>query len=481
MQSQDVSSQSETQESKVLPALTNNILPEALAPQPTAQLKKSELTVSAAQDIIYKFFLYHINNSECELGFQEFKKIFIELIAPVNEKLIQALHTIIDFDSQREFNNLFKRCCYILLNNWIAHKKYQLAGELITIISERTLSEPQADNCLKILRVWLTNFVSSQDYEDIKLFVFKYGDYQPVEKHWTSRYQPYLLATQYLDAKNTLEERQTAKLLSQQLKDKYKFDLAMYTSRSQSAAFKLKNYHNPTLLGDEALRLIKIILVNRGSLNYRSLANIFIKQSQNITYKQFKESLMKYLCYYEEKFYSSDIYHQQLINSLENFHPENDGESLNSGLQLRTCNYLIKCLTVENSGEPTALFLIFVAQLNPLTLAILMLKIILISPYSQTYLELCFARLIEYYQDNSAAECKWLINFLEVCQIALTIYGENVQYNLVNMSDKHQEEQLFIDLNNCRVFSQQKQLPKDRDRSSPNTVHLRSIPPNPPF
>jgi hypothetical protein len=463
MQSQDVSSQSETQESKVLPALTNNILPEELAPQPTAQFKKAELAVAAAQDIIYKFFIYHINNSEPEVSLQEFKKIFIELIAPVNHKLILSLYTIIEFNSQQEFNNLFKRCCYILLNNWISNKQYELARELITIISERTLSEPQADNILKRLKVWLTNFVSSQDYENIKLFVLKYGDYQPVEKHWTSRYQPYLLASQYLDTKNTLEARQTAKLLSQKLKDKYKFDLAMYTSRSQSAAFKLTNYHNPTLLGEEALRLIKIILVNRGSLNYRSLANIFITQSQNITYKQFKESLIKYLCYYNEKKYSSDIYHQQLINSLENFHPQNDGESLNSSLLLRTCNYLIKYLTVENSGEPTALFLIFATRLNPLMLAILMLKIILISPYSQTYLELCFARLIEYYQDNSAAECQWLIKFLEVCQIALTIYGENVQYNLLNMSDNNQEEHLFMDLNNCRVFSQHKQTPKDRD------------------
>jgi len=104
-----------------------------------------------------------------------------------------------------------------------------------------------------------------------------------------------------------------------------------------------------------------------------------------------------------------------------------------------------------------------VTQLNPLTLAILILKIILISPYSQTYLELCFARLIQYYQDESAGDCQWLINFLEVCQIALTIYGENVQYNLVNMSEKTSEEQLFIDLNNCRVFSQHKQIKKDKD------------------
>ncbi len=463
MPSQDVSSKSETKESKILPALTNTILREDLPPQPTAQLKNSELTVSSAQDIIYKFFLYHINYSTSELVLLLFQKMFIELIAPVNQKLIQALHTIIEFDSQREFNNLFKRCCYILLNNWISYRKYELARDLIKIISDRTLSEPPPDNCLKIMRVWLTNFISSKDYEDLKLFVSKYDEYHSVPIHWTSRYQPYLLATQYLNAKNTPEERQTARVLSQQLKDKYKFDLAMYTSRSQSATLKLKNSYNPTLLGDEALRLIKIILVNRGSLNYRSLANIFINQTQNVTYKQFKEYLIKYLFYYEQNFDKMDIYQEKIINILEDFHPKNDGETLNSSLHLRTGNYLIKYLTVENSGKPTAFFLLCATKLNPLTLAILILRIILISPYSRTYLELCFARLIQYYQDNSAAECQWLINFLELCQIALTIYGENVQYNLVNMSETNQEEQLFIDLNNCRVFCQDKQIKKDKD------------------
>lgn len=463
MPSQHFSSQSETTESKVLPALTNHILPDAIAPQPTAQLNNAELTVSASQEIVYKFFIYHIKNSTAEIVLQQFKKIFIHLIPPANPKLIQALHAIIEFDSQLEFNNLFKRCCYILLNNWITQRQYQLARDLIKIISERTFSEPDPDNCLKILRVWLTNFLSTKDYEDLKLFVLKYADYQPLQNHWTSRYQPYLLAAQYLDANNAPEERQTARVLSQQLKEKYKFDLAMYTSRSQSAASQLKNYHNPTLLGDEALRLIKLILVNRGAFSYRSLANIFLSQSQNITYKQFKESLIKYLFDYQGKFLRTDIYQAKIINLLEMFHPENNEEILKSGLHLRTCNYLIKCLTVENFGEPTALFLLFATQLNPLTLAILILKIILISPHSRTYFELCCARLIQYYQDNSDTECQWLINFLEVSQIALTIYGENVQYNLVNMSDKHEEEQLFIDLKNCRVFSQHKQLRKDKD------------------
>src|SRR4028118_970225 len=105
MRYQHFSTPSETAKSKVRPALTKNILPQGLAPQPTGQLKKSELTVPAAQEIIYKFFISHINYSASEVVLQHFKNIFIELILPANQKLIQALHTIIEFDSQREFRS----------------------------------------------------------------------------------------------------------------------------------------------------------------------------------------------------------------------------------------------------------------------------------------------------------------------------------------------------------------------------------------
>jgi hypothetical protein len=461
MPSQDFSSPAETKESKVLPSVNGKILPaEPAAPQ-QANAHTSDLSLYQAQDIVYKFFLHHINNSAPQLVWQEFKNLFIELIAPVDPKLIQAIHTIISFNSQLEFNNLFKRCCYILLNNWISHRQYQFARDLIKIISDRTQSEPDAENSLTTLRLWLANFVSSQEYEEIKSFVSKYED--RLETHWTSRYQPYLLVSRYLDATSSPEERQAAKVESQQLKDRYKFELAMYTSRSQSAAFKSKTYHNPTLLGDETLRLIKIILVNRGSLSYPSLAKIFLTQSQNVTYKQFKESLIKYLFYYTESNAYTDTIEQRLIGTLETLHRENDGEDVNGSLLFRTCNHLIKCLTVENTGEPSALFLIFFSHLNPLNLGILLLKLVLISPHSRTNLELYLARLIQYHQEHSAVECQWLINFLEICQISLTIYGENVQYNLVNMSENDRDDRLIVDLNNCRVFSQQKKLRKEVD------------------
>jgi hypothetical protein len=64
-----------------------------------------------------------------------------------------------------------------------------------------------------------------------------------------------------------------------------------------------------------------------------------------------------------------------------------------------------------------------------------MLKIILLCPSVHTHLECCLARVIQHYQNQPESECQWLIHFLEVIQVTLTIYVEDVQYNLVKMSD----------------------------------------------
>ena len=454
MPSQDFLSSANTKESKVLPSsIVNNTLSEGYQNQQLVQLNNLELNIHTAQEILYKFFIDSVKLYTPPAVFQEFKNLFIALILPVNSEVIQAVHTIVLVKDELEYKNLFKRCCYILLNNWMSQKQHQLSLELVQVLAKEQSSQPPLDNPLRILKVWLINFVKSKDYEEIKLFVSKYD---VAQTHWTSRYTPFLLATQYVDPSNSEEQRQAARNLSQQIKEQYKFELAMYTSRCQSPAFKHIIYHNPTLLGDEALNLIKMILVSRGALSYPRLANIFITQSHNINYKQFKKSLLQYLFYLSEKTVLVKIIQGKLTHRLNLISPENDEETFNNNLLLRTCNYLIKYLTIQNSGKPSAIFRIFASQGNPLNLGILLLKIILISQHSRLHLEVCLARLIQYYEDEKQDDCQWFINFLEICQISLTIYGENVQYNLVSMSNTQPIAQENSDINNCRIFSQQK-------------------------
>ncbi|HEY9834071.1 MAG TPA: hypothetical protein V6D26_26195, partial [Stenomitos sp.] len=100
------------------------------------------------------------------------------------------------------------------------------------------------------------------------------------------------------------------------------------------------------------------------------------------------------------------------------------------------------------------LFVTLISQEKSLTLAIILLKIVLLCPQSHSHLEFCLAQLIQYYQNQPEEECEWLINFLEVIQLTLTIYIEDVQFNLVNMSKGNPNLREANEENFYRIFSQ---------------------------
>jgi hypothetical protein len=96
------------------------------------------------------------------------------------------------------------------------------------------------------------------------------------------------------------------------------------------------------------------------------------------------------------------------------------------------------------------------SQGNPLTLVIILLKIILISRNSRSHLELRIAELIRYYNNYPEAECYWVINFIEIFNITFAIYAENVEYNLIRMEQEELIVQPQYHLDSYRVFSQLK-------------------------
>jgi hypothetical protein len=91
-----------------------------------------------------------------------------------------------------------------------------------------------------------------------------------------------------------------------------------------------------------------------------------------------------------------------------------------------------------------------------LTLAIFLLKIILVSRNSYIHLEVCIGYLIQYYENESESDCQWLIKFLETLKVTLTVYAENIRYNLVNIQSKQPQAQVRENFSDYRVFSQVK-------------------------
>ena len=411
---------------------------------------KLKSTIHQFQETIYKFFMEEVKKNPPELVLFKFKELFILLKEINNRDITQALYYII-FDNDEEiFRNTFKRSCYILVNNWASSRKYKHIDELVHLLDEVKAMPFASSRSLNCLRGWLANFVNSEDYQELKLIALSYAGQKT--GNWSHRYTSYLLVSQYLDTKNPVEQREIARNLSKRLKQKFNFELAMYTAHCDRSTSKEEQSYNPTRLGNKVVCLIKEVVPRHISFSYENYAHLFVQQTQGLNYKNFKQILYRYLIsgVNDQKFLA--IFKKQILPKIENLYPEHKQETLNIELLLRSCRQIISFLITEDGHIPSPSFILLNTQGSTLYLAIALLKIILICKYVKSHLDLSIAQLIRYYENVPEKECNWFINFLEIFNVLFAVYTENVQYNLVKLSHK----QSCVDLNDYRIFPQLK-------------------------
>ncbi len=417
-------------------------------------------SLTQAQQVIYDFLLDIVKRWPPEEVLEEFRHLFVHHTESVSDQTLPALHVILFANNESEFRNTLKRCCYILVNNWEMSRQFDAIQSLVEIFSDPLLERRTFSPTLKRLRAWLQKFAASQDFEDLKLFAARLTGARTMNRpgDWVDRYASYLLVPQYVDEDNPIEQRRAAKALSRRLKDQFKFDLARYTAHSQTTLSQ-RTVQNPTALGDSVLRLIKAIVAKRGEFSYHNLAHLFLDQTKDTSYVNFKAVLPKYLLYTVSSNPISQTIQHHLTHRLANLYPEFEADTLDANLLLRTSNRVIDYLMTENRETPSPLFSLVLSQGNALTLAIILLKLVLISRNSQVYLEVRIADLIRYYEQFPPEECQWVINFLEVFRVTFAIYTENIEYNLVQVNTEltaagEDPADPLDNLSNFRIFSQ---------------------------
>ncbi|MFH7244773.1 MAG: hypothetical protein ACHWZW_18210 [Spirulina sp.] len=416
-------------------------------------------TLPQAQQILYDFLLDVVKHWPPEDALTEFRHLFIHHSESVSEQAVPALHVILFANNEAEFRNTIKRCCYILVNNWEVARQFDYIQALVDVFEDPLLQRRTFSPTLRRLRSWTQNFISSQDFEDLKLFAARITGDRTINRpgDWVNRYTSYLLVPQYVDEANPIEQRQAAKALSRRLKDKFKFDLALYTAHSQSGLPRRTTVQNPTTLGDSVLRLIKAIVAKRGEFSYHNLARLFLEQTKDTSYANFKAMLPKYLLYTVSSNPVSKPIRDHLQTRLSTLYPEANTDLLDASLLLRTSNRMIDYLMTEDRISPSPLFSLVLSQGNALTLAIVLLKLVLISRSSQIYLEVRIADLIRYYEQFPTEDCQWVIHFLEVFRVTFAIYTENIEYNLVQIQSASPNDgsvDPLDDLSSFRIFSQ---------------------------
>lgn len=247
--------------------------------------------IQNAQHVLYDFFLYSVQTEPVDTVLATFRRLFVDYTESSTESdLPVALYSIVIANSEQQFLFTLKRVCYILINNWGIQRRPQAIKALINMFDDQVLTRPGVSLILKRLRSWMQAFVKGQDFQDLKLFAARYEH----EQHWSGRYTSYLLAPQYLNLDNPVEQREAARNLSSQLKSKFRFDLAMYTAKSQMEC-PPASIENPTVLGEAAINLIKMLLLQPGRFGYENLANLLRKQCEQLNYWDFKRAFLHYL------------------------------------------------------------------------------------------------------------------------------------------------------------------------------------------
>lgn len=398
------------------------------------------------QEIVYNYLLEIVRSWSPEAVLGEFRSLFIEQGNVQNAEALQSLQDLVLANQESGFRNTVKRSCYILFNNWEANRQHRFIPQLVKLFEDPSIHERTLSPNLQRVRAWLRIFVQGKEYQDLRVFTAKYEDDTPEVAKWSDRYTAYLLVPQYSDPANPVEQREVARAISQRLKDRFKFDLAMYTTRSQMVGYDDKQYPNPTIFGNDVLRIIKTIVARRGSLSYQNLAKVFLRQTAQQNFRDFKRSLQKYLIYSWTDKELANTLRQRLGERLDLLYSERGGDAVDEALRLRTCNRAIDTLTSENGTDPSPVFIWMLSCGNPLALVAILLKLVLIGPHSRIHLETRIAQLIRYYEDLPEEDCRWVVHFFELFKITSAIHAENVEYSLVkvgtngNNGKKHHED-----------------------------------------
>ncbi|MGC9528175.1 MAG: pentapeptide repeat-containing protein [Limnospira sp.] len=419
------------------------------------------------EEIVYDFWIKIVKNWDADAVLQEFIATFWNLAsdyAPVNLAIIHHLNN----EEKGAFTLLLKRSFYILINNWYINRKYQVAERLLKQVETAPEDEYEIINPqLGRLRNRVRDFLKSPDYQDIRHCAFQHG------QGWSSRYRSYLLVSQYMNPKNSPEQQEVARQLSKQLREQYKFDLAMYVARSHISSQSVRPVNNPTHLGDEVLELLKKTISTQRIYSYTHQAELFIQATADVSYRHFKTALPEYLTLHQGEQYPLKILREKISDKLHNLYPSRDEKIISKSLTIRTCNRLIECLTTEDGSHPSFIFNLMMGRDSALTVTILLLKLILLSPSSQTHLELKISQLLQFYQQHEEERCRHFILFLETFNLVFTIFTENVQYHLVKIDRDEVSAPPIDDLSAYRLFCQFKGL--DLRRVNFKQVNLRSL------
>ncbi len=345
----------------------------------------NQRTPEEIEEIICQYFLIKVEEESSQWMFNEFDNLFI-LGNRVSNKVIQKyLEKLISWEKEEVFIRTLKRCCFILLNNWKTRRSYEYCDKLITFLNgvKNNVVIP-VDKTDEMRIRWIIKYLKSDEYEAMKNFAGQHlGGSPSFAKH--------LQSVPSSNSKSHVDNFEYVEYISH----KYNYQL-------------IKKYHLQ--------------------------AKEFNQKSLGVPYQNIKNDLYEYIFSDIEANDSLfDLVKDKIYQDIDNYYEGEQDKLWDSNLSLRTFNKILDKITISKEKSPSSVFMSLITQ-GYLSIWInILIKIILVSPHSNKYLDYCITNLIEYYRHSTVFDFEWLINMLSSIKRYTTIEIYRIEKKIKKM------------------------------------------------
>jgi hypothetical protein len=368
--------------------------------------------IKQEQENVLNYFLDLAEQVSLDTILEQFDALFIQYNPDQLEPdLQQSICCVVNCPDH--FISLLTDCCYILINTCFTRKKPNYLFQLFNLLQFEL--ETSTDNVLLLRRFShaLTCFKGSEQFKLLQLFF----THQPSpDLHWSDRYATLKLLAIAHDQEASDYQREASEKMHQALKNRYKFQLVMHLTKREK-----KQSANPSLIHPTTLQILHK-LITQQQRNYNQRATQLLAEAHQLDFEAFKEELSAYLFLSINGDRRLQWLSEKIDQHLFNLYPTKNTIKVNSHLITQTVNALIGYLiNPKNLEDPSHPFTLLMIQQDCISLCILLLKLILISPQSHTKLVLSLNSLLAAYTDQSEDQAPWLISFLETMQVIFAL------------------------------------------------------------
>lgn len=432
----------------------------------------SQKSIDQESKVIYDYFFNCASHESPQTVVKEFNSLFVQG-KNQDVKVSKALNKILIFSiSQKQFNQIFSYCFYLILNCWVINPELLFYGSELFNTIEVSNRYSSYDRFRKQLIELISRYKNSQEYLKLKATINiinlsnkeKYNnklqintedskeisDSQKNSQENIDFYLPrYTFIYQYLTPQLPELTELNKFILSLQSTHSKDFEIKLskhiiYRFRlkqvakmkllSQGAGKVITKVDNPSLLSERAFRIALKQYIGKVDTKQTILegSQKFVADHQfNNSYQEFKQDLYEFLTENIQPRNNNYQFKQKLKNKLESTFPQSAEKSINNTIVLQTCRQLFSFLVIETKSSPDhQKFADLIVNLGTVQVIKILIKIVLICPESKSDLERKISLIVNHYQLQKIQDMPWVIKVLEHLLIAFSIYYGNIDVSI---------------------------------------------------